>query len=172
MWLNDLHGVRDSIGLGISQRARLNRLIPAPSYHCGHWTLILCAGTLDPWMHRCVACTKLMATLLLTYPHILEQGCCHFVARWMAILFRVAGTSTPSRPPTEATKGKKWSAFIEACLQVHLLLFPFCFPHTLSWCIFQMGLSVSVHNAYVMNTVITIIPEVKDQEVSLLLCGL
>ena len=40
-----------------------------PLKHC---TLILCTGTLDPHMHRCVARTKVMVILLLTYPHALE----------------------------------------------------------------------------------------------------
>ena len=61
--------VRVSLRLGISWRAYLKRLLPAPSYQCEHWTLILFNGTLDPHMHRCVAHTKLMAILLLKYPH-------------------------------------------------------------------------------------------------------
>ena len=64
-------GVRTSSGLRISRRAYLKRLSPAPSSHCGRWMLILCAGTLDPRMHRCVARTKVMAILILTYPHFL-----------------------------------------------------------------------------------------------------
>ena len=64
--------VGDSLDLEITQRAYLNRLIPVPSSHCWGWTLILCVGTLDPQMHRCVARTKLMAILLFTYPHVLD----------------------------------------------------------------------------------------------------
>ena len=64
--------VRTSSGLRISRRAYLKWLIPAPSSHCRHWTLILCTGTLDPRIHRFMAHTKFMATLLLTYLHILE----------------------------------------------------------------------------------------------------
>ena len=67
-----LGGVEAPLGLGISRHAYLKRLIPAPSYHCGHCTLILCSGTLDPWMHRCVDCTKVTVILLLRYPHVLE----------------------------------------------------------------------------------------------------
>ena len=99
-------GVGDSLGLEITQRAYLNRLIPSPSSHCRRPTLILCAGTLDSWMHQCVACTKVMAILLLTYRHVLYQGCCPFVARRLDILFRVTSASTPSIPSTEATKGE------------------------------------------------------------------
>ena len=50
----------------------LNRDSPAPSSHCGLCTLILCAGTRDPLMHRWVARTIVMATLLVTYPHVCE----------------------------------------------------------------------------------------------------
>ena len=50
----------------------LNRASPAPSPHCGLCTLILCAGTRDPLMHRWVARTIVMATLLVTYPHVCE----------------------------------------------------------------------------------------------------
>ena len=50
----------------------LNRASPAPSSHCGLCTLILCAGTRDPLMHRWVARTSVMATLLVTYPHVYE----------------------------------------------------------------------------------------------------
>ena len=93
--------------LGISQHAYLKMLIPAPSSHCRHWTLILCAGTLDPRMYRSVARTKLMTILLLTFPHVLEEGCLHFVARRLDILFGVDFASTPIIPSTEATKIKK-----------------------------------------------------------------
>ena len=51
------------------------------SYQGGRWMLILCAGTLDPRMHRCVARTKVMTFALLTYPHVLEYGCRQFVSR-------------------------------------------------------------------------------------------
>ena len=55
----------------ISWRAYLNILILAPSAHYRRWTLILCAGTLDLQIHQCVARTKVMATLILTYLHVL-----------------------------------------------------------------------------------------------------
>ena len=38
--------VKVLFGLGVQQRAYLNKLILAPSSHCGRWTLILCNGTL------------------------------------------------------------------------------------------------------------------------------
>ena len=50
----------------------LNMASPAPSSHCGLYTLILCAGNRDPLMHRWVARTIVMATLLMTYPHVCE----------------------------------------------------------------------------------------------------
>ena len=65
--------LRSSLGIGISWRAYLNRLIPAPYYHCRRWRLILCAGTLDPPMHRCVSRTKVMEILFLTYPYVIER---------------------------------------------------------------------------------------------------
>ena len=72
IYLRGLVGVEASFGLGVSRLAYLNRLIPAPSSHCRRWTLILCSGTLNPRMHRCVAGTDVMGILLLTYPHVLE----------------------------------------------------------------------------------------------------
>ena len=65
-------GVGDSLGLGITRHAYLNRLSPTLYYHYGLWTTILCTGTLDPHMHRCGARTKVMAILLLTYLHVVE----------------------------------------------------------------------------------------------------
>ena len=53
-------------------RAYLNSATPALSSHCGLCTLILCAGTRDLLMHRCVARTKVILILLLTYLHIFE----------------------------------------------------------------------------------------------------
>ena len=64
--------VEVALGLGFYRRTYLNRLILALSSHYGRCTLILCAGTLDPRMHWCVACTKVITILLLTYPHVLE----------------------------------------------------------------------------------------------------
>ena len=53
---------RTSYGLMISWSAYLRRLSPAPPLHCRRWTLIFCAGTLDPRMQQCVACNKVMTT--------------------------------------------------------------------------------------------------------------
>ena len=107
IWLRDWGGVSDSLGLGISWRAYLKRLIPAPSSHCGYRTLILCAGNLDPRMHWCVAQTKVMAILILKELNVLYYSCHHFVARRLVILFRESFSSTPMIPSTEATNGKK-----------------------------------------------------------------
>ena len=72
-------GGREGVGGGIFgvivcgvYRSYLNRASPAPSSHCGLCTLILCAGTREPLMHRWVACTNVLATLLVTYPHVFE----------------------------------------------------------------------------------------------------
>ena len=69
--------------------------------------LILCTGNLDLKMHWCVALTKVMEILLLTYPHVLEYGCCHFFARHLAILFRVSAASTSSKTLAEGKSAKK-----------------------------------------------------------------
>ena len=72
IWIREWGRIRDYLGLGINFRAYMKGLNLALYFHCRRWTLILCAGTLDPRMHQCVACTKVVATLLLTYPHVLE----------------------------------------------------------------------------------------------------
>ena len=58
--------------LWVSLRAYLKRLILVPSSHCGYWTLILCAVTLEPLIHRCVDRTKVMAALFLTYLRVIK----------------------------------------------------------------------------------------------------
>ena len=45
--LRNWDGVDALLGIRALWHAYLNILIPAPSYQCGRWTLILCAGTLD-----------------------------------------------------------------------------------------------------------------------------
>ena len=87
--------------------ANLNWFSPATSSHCGRCTLIRCSGTRVPRMQRQVVRTKVIAILLLTYPHIFEQGRFYLVARQLANLFKVAVASTPSIPSTEAKKGEK-----------------------------------------------------------------
>ena len=70
-----MQGIEVSEGVGWlcePWRAYLKRFSPAPSYHWGPCTLIRCAGTQDPRMQRWVARTKVIAILLLTYPHVLE----------------------------------------------------------------------------------------------------
>ena len=59
------------VGVGIAS-SYLNSASPSPFSHCGICTLILCAGTREPLMHRWVARTNVMATLLVTYPHVFE----------------------------------------------------------------------------------------------------
>ena len=88
--------------------AYLNWFSPAPSSHCGRCILIQCSGTWNPRKQRWVVRTKVVAILLLTYPHIFEQGCFYLVARQLANLFKVAITSIPSSPSTKAKKGEKF----------------------------------------------------------------
>ena len=52
--------------------AYLKMFIPASSSHGGRCTLIRCAGTRDPCMQRWVVRTKVIAILILMYPHVLE----------------------------------------------------------------------------------------------------
>ena len=89
-------------------RAYLKRFSPAPSSHWGCCTMIWCAVTWDPCMQRWVARTKVIAILILTYTHVLQQDCFHLVAGLLANLFRVAVASTPSSPSTETTKGENF----------------------------------------------------------------
>ena len=63
-------GVEALSGIGVLQRAYLNMFIMVPSSQSGRCTLILCARTLDPRMHRFVARTIVIAILLLMYAHI------------------------------------------------------------------------------------------------------
>ena len=95
-----------------------------------------------------------------------------FFTRRLAILFRVAVTYTPSSPSTEAKKRRKISTLLEACLQVHLIIFPLCLLKALLWCISRIRLSVSVNDSDIVNTVCPILPEVTDQKIALLFCGL
>ena len=57
-------------------------------------------------MHRCVAHTKVIAILILTYPHELGYGCCHFFVRQLDILFRISSASKPSNLSMETMQGK------------------------------------------------------------------
>ena len=97
--------VKVLLGLGIPRWAYMHMLIPAPPSHCRLYTLILCAITLDPRMHRYVAHTKVMAILIWMYPHFQEYVCCQFFERWLDNLFGLAVEFTPSSSLTKATKG-------------------------------------------------------------------
>ena len=72
----------------------------------------------------------------------------------------------------ERNKGIELSNLLEASLQIHLLLSPLRFLQTLSWRYCRMGLSICVHDAHVVNTVSTILPEVTEQELTPLFRGL
>ena len=82
-------------------RAYQKSFSPAPSSHCKCFTLIRCSGNLDPQIHRFVDRTKVIPIQILMYPHVLYYGCCHFVVRRLAILFRVASASAPNFASTE-----------------------------------------------------------------------
>ena len=56
-----------SLGWSFSWRAYQNSFSPVLSSHCRHCKLIQCVRTLDTWMHQCVAWTRVMTILLLTY---------------------------------------------------------------------------------------------------------
>ena len=58
-------------------------------------------------MKQWVALTRVIATLLLTYPQVYEYGSFHFFARRLVMNLSVNSTSTPRRISTEATKGVK-----------------------------------------------------------------
>ena len=69
-------------------------------------------------------------------------------------------------------KGGEVPALMEACLQVHALLRLLRLLQSLFRGLHQMGLGISVHDTHSVKTVCTILPEVIDQEVSLLFRGL
>ena len=64
------------------------------------------------------------------------------------------------------------STLLKASLQVHLLLTPLCLLQTYLGGLLPIGLCISVHNTHVVNTVCLVGPDVPDQKVSLLFCGL
>ena len=69
-------------------------------------------------------------------------------------------------------KGGEVPALLEECLQLHPLLPPLRLMQALFRCFPLMGIGVSVHDIHVVNTVGPVLPEVTDQEVSLLFRGL
>ena len=80
---------------------------PAPSSHLGRVKLMQDSGTQASQMQRWVACTRVIATILFTYPQVHEYGSFHFCARRLAMCLSIASASTPRRPSTEAKKGVK-----------------------------------------------------------------
>ena len=64
------------------------------------------------------------------------------------------------------------ATLLEASLQVHLLLALLRLLQTFLWGPPPVGLCISVHDTHVVNTVGPVGPEVPDQKVSLLFCGL
>ena len=53
-------------------------------------------------------------------------------------------------PISGSDEGREVSEFLEARLQVYLLLRPLCLLDTLFWCLHQMGLGIYVHYAHVI----------------------
>ena len=80
-------------------------------------------------------------------------------------------TIIDSKTPQRRRRAKVLS-LLEERPQLNILLHPFFLLKTIFWCLRQMLLSVSVHDAHVVNTVGPILPEVTYQEVTLLFCGL
>jgi hypothetical protein len=60
---------------------------PAPSSHCDNQVMTLCAVTLLPRRHKCVARIAAMLSLAFTHPHACEWGFCHFPASFAARRF-------------------------------------------------------------------------------------
>ena len=65
------------------------------------------AITLPLWMKRWVARTRVIDTLLFTYPQVHEDGFFHFCVRCLAMHLSITSALTPRRPSTETTKGVK-----------------------------------------------------------------
>jgi hypothetical protein len=80
---------------------------PAPSSHCENRVLMLCAGTLLPRRHKCVARTAAVLSLAITHPHACEQGFCNFPASFTASRFAKVLASRLTSLSTESTKGVK-----------------------------------------------------------------
>ena len=79
--------------------------MPAPSSHWGRVTIIQDVVTLAPQVHWWVAYTRVIATLLFTYPQVREYGSFQFFVRRLTMRLSVASASTLRRPSTKATKG-------------------------------------------------------------------
>ena len=106
----------------------LKRCSPAPSSHWGIFSMIWEDRNLYPRMQRCVAQTRVIATLLFMYPQVCEIGSVHFFARRMAIRLSVASTLNPRRPSTEATKG----VTLQRCLRQEYRYFFFLYLSAVS----------------------------------------
>ena len=76
------------------------------------------------------------------------------------------------QPDDGGNEGREVSELLEACLQVNIPIRPLRLLQTLFRFLCWMVLCICVHDAHVVNTVSPIMPEVTDQEVTLLFCGL
>ena len=121
-----LGGVEALIGIGLPQYAYLNRFSPATSSHCGIWVLILCAGTLEPpdapmcgpYQSDGNTTLDVSAHPLIGLPPL----CCK------AAGYPLHGERRlhTQQSIDEGNKGGEVYTLLEACLQVHLLLFSLC----------------------------------------------
>ena len=71
----------------------------------------------------------------------------------------------PQPPAVHPLRQKRGEvpALMEACLQVHPLLPPFRLLQALLWCFLRVGLGISVHDTYAVNTVCPVLPDATDQ---------
>ena len=67
--------------------------------------MILDSETLAPQMQQWVTLTRVISTLLFTYPQVREYSSPHFYVRRLAMQLSVASVLTQRRPSTKATKG-------------------------------------------------------------------
>ena len=117
--------------------------------------------------------TRVIVTLLLTYPQVREYGSFHFFVRRMARRLSVPSTSTPRRLSTDATKGAK---FRHSLRQVCGYFFFFSRSEVSRHFSFfgSVGDHVSIPQTQVVNTIRPLRPEVFDYEIPLhpvLYCG-
>ena len=64
------------------------------------------------------------------------------------------------------------TALLEASLQVHPFSPPFRLVEAPHWILLPVSRGISVHDMNVVNTVCSLLPEVTDHQVALLLCDL
>ena len=88
----------------------------------------------------------------------------------MAIILRVAAAFMPISPSAEATNGEKYRLCWRHASRY--IFFFLCLLKALLWCHCQIGLSVSVFDTHVMNTVCLIMSDIVDKKVAFLWHGI